>query len=141
MKRGPRKSKKKVIDWRNQASHQAEVIEPRAESLPSEVRFPGGPMFRAKRMALGLHVSELVPGREQVRLLKMEDGISGEPWDRHWQILNARFRSQVFAWMGSGQDWRELRLFPWSAAEIYAEVRRWREEGSGLGIPDRTVEP
>lgn len=84
-------------------------------------------MFRAKRMALDLAVWELgLSNREAFRLSVMEDGFKSGPWERYWPILLAKFEDRVRYHVLEGQDWRELRLNPWSASEIQVAASKVR---------------
>ena len=86
-----------------------------------------GPLFRAKRMALDLAVWELeLSRREACRLSVLEDGFKKGPWDRYWPVLWSKFEDRVRSHVLAGGDWRDLRLNPWTAAEIRTAARKVR---------------
>lgn len=115
-----RKRGGKKTDWSNQAEHGAETG-PRL--VVSQVQFEDGPMFRAKRLALGLSIGDLVSGRDKVRLLIDEDGRRQGQWWKFWPLLQKKFEQKVKDHVNAGLDPWDLRLNPWSMVEILKVVK------------------
>lgn len=134
MKR-PKKGLK--TNWHDQRSHSEQGETKRL--VVSQVDHAEGPMFRAKRMALGLAVWELgLSMRDYTRLAKLEDGRVPGPWFRYWPVLQEKFEAYVKAYVDLGGDVFDLRLNPWTLKEIgdAAGLVSRVEVEPGLPVPD-----
>ena len=121
--------KKTTKNWYDQREHQAEAKAVVVERKLWEGPLPHGSRFRGKRVALGLSALDLMGTTgKAAQLLRWEDGTRPGPWHILGPKLWERFLAYVEGQLRAGILLEDIRLNPWSGAEIYraASVLRAR---------------